>query len=438
MADCDLLVLGDRVVTPAGERRAAVGVLDGRVVFLGSPSRAPQARSVLRLADDEVLMPGLVDTHVHVQEPGCPGWEGAETATRAAALGGATTLVDMPVDGQPVTVDLASLEAKRVAFEGRCEVDVGLWGGAVPGLAGVDELVNAGVLGFKAFLSPSGCAGFPPLGPADLTRVLTRLRPTGLPLLVHAENELEALTLAGPALRYADFLASRPAAVEAGAVSALVDAVRATAGRAHVVHVSSAEGLALVREAQREGLSVTAETCPHYLTLSAEQIPDGGTQAKALPAVRGSADADALWSGLADGVLGLVVSDHSPSAPGSKATGDFAVDAPGVSSLQLRLPLLWTEARRRGHDLADVARWAAAAPARLAGLPAKGRIAAGADADFCVLAPDDELTVGSVALAHRQPGSPYDGRRLYGVVRSTWLRGERCEDGRRRGRLLSR
>ncbi|MCW2598831.1 MAG: hypothetical protein JWM02_660 [Frankiales bacterium] len=438
MPVCDLVLVGDRVVTPAGERSAAVGVLDGRIAFVGEPADAPPAASVLHLADDEVLMPGLVDTHVHLQEPGCPGWEGAETGTRAAALGGVTTLVDMPLDGQPVTVDLAALQTKRSALQGRCAVDVGLWGGAVPGLAGLEAVAAAGALGFKAFLAPSGCEQFQPLGPDDLVQALTRLRPTGLPLLVHAEDERLALPLVGPTPHYADFLASRPAAVETDAVAALLEALRVTGGRAHVVHVSSAGSVALLRDAQRDGLAVTAETCPHYLALTAEQVPDGGTQSKALPAVRGAADTDALWAGLAEGVLGLVVSDHSPCAPGGKATGDFSVDAAGVSSLQLRLPLLWTEARDRGHDLVDVARWAAEAPAELAGLSAKGRITVGADADLCVLAPDQELVVDSRTLAHRQPGSPYDGRRLRGVVRSTWLRGERYEAGRYRGRVLSR
>jgi allantoinase len=431
-----LVLIGDRVVTPTGERPAAVAVHDGRIVFVGDPSDAPAASTVVQLADDEVLLPGLVDSHVHLQEPGRPGWEGAETATRAAALGGVTTLVDMPLDSQPVTVDLPSLRAKQHALKGRCEVDVGLWGGLVPGLAGLRALSTAGVLGFKAFLSPSGCDHFAPLRPYDLVDALTRLQSSGLPLLVHAEDESQALPLVGPTRRYTDYLASRPAAVEADAVAMLLEAVRATRGRAHVVHVSSAESVALLREAQREGLAVTAETCPHYLALSAELLPDGVTQAKALPAVRGSADADALWAGLAEGVLGLVVSDHSPCAPGGKSTGDFAVDAPGVSSLQLRLPVLWTEARRRGHVLVDVMRWAAEAPATLAGLPTKGRIAVGADADLCVFAPDASLVVEG--LAHRQPGSPYDGQCLHGVVRSTWVRGERCEEGRWRGRLLSR
>lgn len=434
MTTCDTLLVADRVITPHGQVPAAVGVSGGRIVFVGEPTTVPPAAHVVRLADDEVLLPGLVDTHVHLQTPGCPGWEGVATATRAAVLGGVTTLVDMPLDGQPVTVDVPALQAKRAALEGVSEVDVGLWGGAVPGLAEVDSLVAAGVLGFKAFLSPSGCDQFPPLGPDELVDVLTRLRSTGLPLLVHAEDERLALPLTSPTRRYADFLASRPAAVESNAIATVLDAVRASGGRAHVVHVSSAEGVALLRAAQHEGLAVTAETCPHYLALPAERVPDGATQVKALPAVRGTADVDALWSGLADGVLSMVVSDHSPCAPGGKASGDFSLDAPGVSSLQLRLPVVWTQANRRGYGLLDIARWLAFAPARLAGLASKGRIEVGADADLCVFAPDDELLVGR--LAHRQPGSPYDGDRLHGVVRTTWLRGAICEQGTPRGAVL--
>jgi len=430
VTDLDLLLVGDRVVTPVGEGPAAVGVVDGRIAYVGSGR--PRARRVVRLADDEALLPGLVDTHVHLQFPGRTGWEGVGTATRAAVLGGTTTLVDMPLDGQPVTIDLPALQAKRRALQVPFETDLGLWAGAVPGLAGLAELVPSGVLGFKAFLSPSGCDGFPPLDDADLRAALRRLLPTGLPLLVHAEDESLALPLA-PSRRYADFLASRPAAVEARAVASVIDAVRATGGRAHVVHVSTGEAVDLLRAARAEGLPVTAETCPHYLALDPARLPDGATLVKALPAVRGAADA--LWAGVAEGVLGVIVSDHSPCAPGGKATGDFSIDLPGVSSLQLRLPVLWTAARARGHGLVDVARWAAQAPARLAGLTRKGVIEVGADADFCVVAPDERVVVGPVA--HRQPGTPYDGTVLRGAVRSTWLRGVQCRPDRPRGRLVS-
>lgn len=438
MTPCDAVLLADRVITPAGDHPAAVAVANGRIVAVTAPGDAPPARRTLRLSEGEVLMPGLVDTHVHLQEPGRSGWEGVRSGTRAAALGGTTTVVDMPLDALPVTTDLAGLRTKRQALTGRCAVDVGLWGGAVPGLAGLTELQLAGVLGFKAFLSPTGCEDFLPLGAVELEQALARLAPTGLPLLVHAEDEAHALPLCSPALSYSTYLASRPSTIETAAVAVLIDALRRVGGWAHIVHVSSAGTVDLLRQARRERLRLTAETCPHYLVRPAETIDAGDTRVKALPAVRGADEADALWEALADGLLDLVVSDHSPSAPGGKSTGDFALDAPGVSSLQLRLPVIWTAARERGHSLVDVARWLAQAPADLAGLPHKGRIAVGADADFVVLAPDETMVVVPDQLAHRQLGTPYDGWQLTGSVRATWLRGRPYVDGHTDGRVLSR
>jgi len=435
--DLDLLVVADRVLTPDGEVAAAVGVAGGRIRCVLPAGDLPPAARVVRLAADEVLMPGVVDTHVHLQDPGRPEWEDAASATRAAALGGVTTLVDMPLDSDPVTVDLASLAAKRAALAGRCVVDVGLWGGAVPGNAGRrGELLDAGVLGLKAFLSPSGLEDFPPLSADELAAALAELRTRDAVLLVHAEDEGHARPLRAPAPRYAQLLDSRPAEVEAAAVATVVEAARRTGGRAHVVHVSSAASLPLLAKARREQVRVTAETCPHYLAHAAEEVPDGATALKAMPPVRAAADRRALWDALAAGVLDAVVSDHSPGPPGEP--GDFALAPPGVSSLQVSLSVVWTEARARGVPLHDVVRWMCRQPAELAGLRRKGRIEAGADADLVVLAPEQEHVVDGRALAHRQPGTPYDGRRLRGVVRRTWLRGADLDDGPARGRLLRR
>jgi len=431
---CDTVLVGRRVVTPQGERPAAVAVQGGRIVAVTRVDRAPAARRTVHLAEDEVLLPGLVDSHVHLQDPGRTDWEDVASASRAAALGGVTTLVDMPLDSDPVTV--ASVHAKQTALAGRSQVDYGLWGGAVPqSLGRLDGLVAAGVLGFKCFLSPTGIAGFDPLTPAQLRSALGELRPLGVPLLVHAEDETAALPLRGPTPRYDDYLASRPSRVEENAVAHVVAAVAATGGWAHLVHLSAAGSLPLVRAGRDGGGRLTAETAPHYLVLPG-QIADGATAAKAMPAVRLAADAEGLWNALRDATVDLVVSDHSPCAPGGKSGRDFAAAAPGVASLQVGLPVLWTEAMRRGHDLPQLVRWICSAPADLAGLPRKGRVAAGADADFCVFAPDEQLTVGPVA--HKQPGTPYDGRRLVGVVRQTWLRGEPLDGRRPRGRLLPR
>jgi allantoinase len=397
---------------------------------------------VVELDDDTVLLPGLVDSHVHVNEPGHATWEGFASATRAAAAGGITTLVDMPLDSVPATVDPAALEAKRAAAAGRSFVDVGFWGGVVPGsLAELPALRAAGVLGFKCFLADSGSADFPPLTQAQLVRALEVLRDLDdAVLLVHAESERE-LAAAAPARgrRYADFLASRPPQAETAAVAAVIDAARATGARAHIVHLSAVQALPLLSAARREGVRVTAETCPHYLTLAAEDIPDGATEYACCPPVREAANQDGLWKALAAGTVDLVVSDHSPCAAELKHldTGDFAAAWGGISSLQLSLPLVWTQARLRGVGLPDVARWMSRRPARLAGLPAKGRIAPGFDADLCAFAPDQTFTVRPQALHHRQPVTPYAGRTLHGVVRRTWLRGREVDGRHPAGELLA-
>jgi allantoinase len=397
------------------------------------------AAEVVDLGDDVVLMPGLVDSHVHVNEPGHPNWEGFGTATRAAAAGGVTTLVDMPVDSVPVTTDVAALEAKRAAAAGHCHVDVGFWGGAIPGnLGGLGTLHEAGVLGFKCFMNGAGGPGFPPLRAGALVAAMRALRQWDGVLLVHAENDAGAPAASGP--RYTDFLAAHPARTEDAAVAAALDAAAATGARAHIVHVSSAGALGAISAAQREGLRISAETCPHYLTFSAEEVPDGATQFKCGPPIRDAANRERLWSGLADGTLGMVVSDHSPCAPEMKhrRTGDFGLAWGGISSLQLGLPVVWTAARRRGFALADVTRCMSTTPATLAGLPGKGRIAPGFDADLCAFAPDERFVVDPARLHHRQPLTPYAARELSGVVRRTWLRGRDIDPARPAGRLLGR
>jgi allantoinase len=436
----DLLIRARRTVTGHGEAPAAVLVRGGVVQAVAASAAGMSAAEVVDLDDDVVLMPGLVDSHVHVNEPGHAGWEGFGPATRAAAAGGVTTLVDMPVDSVPVTVDVAALEAKRAAAAGHCHVDVGFWGGAVPGnLGGLGPLHEAGVLGFKCFMNGAGGPDFPPLTASGLLAAMRVLRQWDGVLLVHAEDDAE---LAGvpPArgARYADFLAAHPARAEDSAVAAVLGAVRASGARAHIVHVSSAGTLDAISAAQREGLQVSAETCPHYLTFSAEEIPDGATEFACAPPIREAANRERLWSGLAGGTLGMVVSDHSPCAPEMKHrhTGDFGLAWGGISSLQLGLPLVWTAARDRGFTLADVARWMSTSPAVLAGLRGKGRIAPGFDADLCAFAPGERFVVDPARLHHRQPMTPYAGRELSGVVRRTWLRGQDIDPARPAGRLL--
>jgi allantoinase len=436
----DLVVAARRVVTGGTVRPARVGVAGGRIATVAPwTADLPAARTVV-LDDDAVLLPGLVDTHVHVNEPGRTEWEGFATATAAAAAGGITTILDMPLNSLPPTVDPAALAVKWAAAGGRVHVDVGFWGGAVPGNVGaLKPLLDAGAYGVKCFLIDSGVPEFPPLDPARLRAALAELSTVDGLLVAHCEDA--ATIRPGPASRdYADFLASRPPEAETRAVAGLIDAARETGARVHVVHVSAAEVLPLLRDAVAGGVRVTAETCPHYLTLAAEEVPAGATEFKCCPPVRDAANQDALWAGLADGTLYCVVSDHSPCPAELKRfdTGDFGAAWGGISSLQLSLPVVWTAAVARGLSLVDVALWMARRPAALAGLRSKGSIAPGYDADLVAFAPDEEFTVDLRILHHRNPVGPYAGRTLRGVVRTTWLGGEPVVVGAPRGRLLRR
>ena len=432
-----LVVRAHRVVLPAGERAAAVHTEDGRITAVTAFDEAPG--SAVTLADDEVLLPGLVDSHVHVNEPGRTEWEGFASATRAAVAGGVTTVVDMPLNSVPPTTTIEALHVKREVAKGQVSADVAFWGGAVPGnLSDLRPLHEAGVVGFKCFLLDSGVPEFPPLDDAGLRAALSELAGFDGLLIAHAEDA-DAIAAApepqGPS--YAGFLASRPGAAEESAIARLISCVRVTGARAHVVHLADADALPVLRKARAEGVRITVETCPHYLAFAAEDVPDGGTQYKCCPPIRERWHRDALWAALRDGDIDLVVSDHSPCTPELKRldVGDFALAWGGIASLQVALPAVWTGACERGIGLEQVVRWMAEGPARLADLPAKGAIAVGKDADLVAFAPDERFIVG--ALHHRNPVTPYAGRELTGVVRRTWLRGQ-LADGSPIGRLLRR
>lgn len=437
----DVVIAGDRVLVDGGFRPAAVFVRDRRIDRVAGLAEAPA--DAVRLAPDEVLLPGLVDTHVHVNEPGRTEWEGFRTATAAAAAGGVTTIVDMPLNSIPPTVDVAALETKQAAAAPAALVDVGFWGGAVPAsLGSLRALWDAGVFGFKCFLAPSGVDEFPHLTRPRLDAALDELAAFDGLLIVHAEDPdvLDAAANAG-GRRYPAFVESRPEEAETAAITAVLDGLRRTGGRAHILHLSAASAVPLIRAAKAEGLRVTAETCPHYLVFDEAHIPDGATEYKCCPPIRDAANQDALWDALLDGTIDLVVSDHSPSTAERKLAGDgdFQAAWGGIAGLQFGFPAVWTEARRRGVPLERVVGWFARATADFVGLTGKGRIAAGADADLVVFAPDAAHRVAVDELRFRNPISAYVGHDLVGAVRETYLAGRPVDPhGAPRGRLLPR
>jgi allantoinase len=443
VSDVELVLRSTRVITPEGTRAASVAVSAGKITAVLPYEAAVPAGARLEDVGDHVVLPGLVDTHVHVNDPGRTEWEGFWTATRAAAAGGITTLVDMPLNSLPPTTTVDNLRTKQEVAADKAHIDVGFWGGALPdNVKDLRPLHEAGVFGFKAFLSPSGVDEFPHLEQDRLARSLAEISSFGGLLIVHAEDphHLEAAPQqAGP--RYADFLASRPRDAEDTAIAQLIAQAKRLDARVHVLHLSSSDALPLIAAAKAEGVRITVETCPHYLTLTAEEVPDGASEFKCCPPIRESANQDLLWQALADGTIDCVVTDHSPSTADLK-TDDFATAWGGISGLQLSLAAVWTEACRRDHSLEDVVRWMSTRTSELVGLDHKGAIEAGRDADFAVLAPDETFTVDPARLQHRNRVTAYAGKTLYGVVKSTWLRGERIvQDGEftePKGRLLTR
>ena len=422
-----------RVVTPDAVRPAALLVEGGRIQSVVAPNEIPPHTELHDFAENAIL-PGLVDSHVHINDPGRADWEGFETATRAAVAGGYTLLVDMPLNCLPATTNVAALEAKRSAAQGRCRVDWMPWGGVVAvNSLDIEPLANAGVPGFKCFLIHPGIDGFTMVTEPQLRAALPRVARTGLPLLVHAElpasidSATASLANADWSL-YETYLQSRPEEAELSAIRMLLSLCREYKFRLHIVHLSASSALPDLRAARAAGLPVTVETCPHYLHLTAETIPKGATLFKCAPPIRSRENREQLWRALRDATIDLVATDHSPCPPDMKrlAEGNFRTAWGGIASLSVALPLMHTEATQRGFSLIDIARWMSEAPAKLAGCHTrKGRLAAGYDADFVVFDPESEFVVNAGRLHYRHPLSPYLGETLRGVVKATYLRGRK-------------
>lgn len=438
----DLVIRGQKVLTTAGIVAREVGIVDGRIVALEPLGNALVGKETIELAEDETLIPGLVDSHVHVNEPGRTEWEGFASATKAAAAGGVTTIIDMPLNSIPPTVTVDALNVKRDSARTQAFVDVGFWGGAIPGNTGdLRGLHDEGVFGFKCFLLHSGVDEFPPLEPDELEKDMAELAGFDGLMIVHAEDSRAIDRAPSPeGDEYEGFLHSRPRGAENIAIAEVIERARWTGARAHILHLSSSDALPMIASAKRDGVKLTVETCPHYLTLLAEEIPNGATAFKCCPPIREASNRELLWQGLEDGIIDCIVSDHSPSTIDLKdlENGDFAVAWGGISSLQLGLAIIWTEARQRGIPLEKVVEWMGSKPAQLARLQRKGTLAPGYDADLAIFAADEAFIVDADKLHHKNHITPYQGKPLSGVVRRTFVRGTEVDFNEPKGQLIRR
>lgn len=427
------ILRSNKVVTPDGVKQAAIHCREGKIITVTSHDEISQ-NVVVEEFGDLVIMPGLVDTHVHINEPGRTEWEGFETATKAAAAGGITTLIEMPLNSSPVTTAVEAFRKKCSVAEGKLYIDCGFYGGLIPGNTDqIEPLIEAGVFGIKAFLIHSGIDEFPNVTESDLRNAMPVIAKHNMPLLVHCEltDERFPPSFQNPK-SYSEYLQSRPRKWEDDAIARMIRLAEEYHCKVHIVHVSSSDAIPILERARAQGLPVTTETCPHYLYFTAVEIPDGDTRFKCAPPIRERENKEKLWDALKNGVLDFIVSDHSPSPPSMKFldTGDFQRAWGGIASLQFGLSIVWTEARKRGFKVSDLARWMSHNPAKFVGLENhKGAIAPGHDADFVVWNPNQSFIVQPSTTFHRHKITPYEGKELFGAVVATFLRGDKVFDG---------
>jgi allantoinase len=428
----DCIIKARSILTSHGFREGIILVKNGVVADI-LPYVDYSFEDTVTDAGDDVVMPGIIDPHVHINEPGRTEWEGFDTATRAAAAGGITTLIDMPLNSAPCTTSAQHLEIKKQSAKNQLHVNCGFWGGVIPGNEKQqEEMLKNGVFGFKAFLTHSGIDDFPKSGLKELLHALEILKKYNRPLLAHCELEETFYTddLKAYPKSYKAYLQSRPDEWEVNAVRMLIDLCREKKSKAHIVHLSSAKSLQFIRDAKTEGLPLTVETAPHYIYFNAEEIKDGHTEYKCAPPIRTAANNNELWNGLRNGLIDFIATDHSPAPPEMKEiqSGDFSKAWGGIASLQFSLPAVWTAMRKRNIALKHIIHWMCDKPAAFLNLTGKGKIEKGADADFVIWNPEEKFIVNAKMIQHKHKVTPYLNNELYGVVKQTYLKGRKVFD----------
>jgi allantoinase len=425
----DTAILSNRTITPDGIKKAVILLSNGKISDV--LDKLPEGDFQITDVGDSVLMAGIIDPHVHINEPGRTEWEGFDTATRAAIMGGITTLVDMPLNSSPVTTTTKAFDEKLKATEEKLHTNCGFWGGVIPGNENeIEALIAKGVLGFKAFLTHSGIEEFPNVMEKDLRKVMPIIAKNGLPLLVHCELSDSTPYSLLPTSHYQNYLSSRPKKWEDDAIALIIRLCEEFNCKTHIVHLSSADSIQQVASARQKGLPLTVETGQHYLYFTAEEIKDGKTEFKCAPPIREKENNERLWQALRDGIIDFVATDHSPAPPEIKElkSGDFMKAWGGISSIQFALPVLWTAAKKHDGNLTDIARWLCEKPAQLPQLATKGKIAKGFDADLVVWNPEKIFTVTENIIQHNHKITPYLNEELFGLVEQTWLSGAKIFD----------